>query len=100
MWFWLSLGSAILGAVDLALSKHALKNVSPVVLFWALNAFSIPVLLLILLLTGIPQVGITFWMAVISSSVTWAIGRSMFNHGLKNHLVSQIIPLTSFSVIF
>ncbi len=100
MWFWLSLASALLGAVDIILNKKALKNVSPVVLNWALNALPIPILIIIILKSGIPALNITFWIAVTGSSITWSIGKSMINHGLKNSLVSQIIPLTSFTGIF
>src|SRR5436309_1499135 len=100
MWFWLALVSAVLGAVDLTLSKKALKNVSPVALFWALNCFPLPFLFILVLKNGIPALNPIFWVAVIGSSITWAIGKSMFNTGLKNNFISKIIPLTSFSVIF
>lgn len=100
MWFWLSLASAILGAVDILFNKKTLKHVSPVVLFWAQNAFSIPLLLLFILKVGIPIISDKFYFVVIGSAITWAIGKVMYNHGLKSHLISQIIPLTSFGVIF
>ena len=70
MWFWLSLASALLGAVDIILNKKALKNVSPVVLNWALNALPIPILIIIILKSGIPALNITFWIAVTGSSIT------------------------------
>ncbi len=100
MWFWLSLLSAVLGAADIIISKYTLKKVSPVVLNWAANSLMIPFILVIVLRSGIPAFNLTFWIAVTGSSLAWVVGKSMFNVGLKNHLTSQIIPLTSFSGIF
>lgn len=100
MWFWLSLASAVLGAVDIILNKKALKNVSPVVLNWGINSLSIPVLLPFVLRAGFPATNPTFWLAVISSALTWAVGKSLINSGLKNSLTSQIIPLSSLSGVF
>lgn len=35
MWFWLAVGSSILGAVDIILSKKILHKVSTAVLSWS-----------------------------------------------------------------
>lgn len=100
MWFWLALGSAVFGAIEVILSKSLVSKVSPALLSWALFALTIPVLLLLSLLQGIPSLNLMFWAGVIGSSVAFVFARTIFHGALRDNLISQILPLTAFSGIF
>lgn len=100
MWFWLSLGSAAFGAIDIALNKKVLHKVSPATLNWSLYVLSLPVLLILALREGIPAINSMFWISVFGSAITFALGKNIIYAALKNGLISKIIPLTSFSNIF
>lgn len=100
MWFWLAFGSAVLGAIDLIYSKHVLKNVSGVLLAWTAFIFTIPLLLIITLIQGVPSFDRVFLLAAASSSVTFIFYKVFFFEYLKKNLASKIIPLTAFSGMF
>lgn len=100
LWFWLSLASALFGAVDIALNKKALHKVSPATLNWSLYVLSLPVLLILALREDIPTINSMFWISVFGSAITFALGKNIIYDALKNGLISKIIPLTSFTSIF
>lgn len=100
MWFWFALSSALLGAVDIILNKKNLTRVSPAALGWALDFFTLPVIVVLAFKDGIPSVNFIFWIAVIFSAITYVVGRNMYNHALKNNFVSDIVPITAFSGVF
>lgn len=100
MWFWLALGSAILGAIDVILSKKILCKVSPTVLTWFLFASTIPILILIALLEGIPFLSLYFFVATTASSLIFIFSKMITNSALKQNLISKIMPLSSFSGLF
>ncbi|MBI2337765.1 EamA family transporter [Candidatus Daviesbacteria bacterium] len=100
MWFWLALGSAILGAIEVILSKKALEKVSPALLSWSFFALTLPILISLTLLQGIPSFNLTFVLGVAGSSLFFVVARTIFNDAIKNNLISQILPLTAFSGIF
>lgn len=100
MWFWLSLASAVLGAVDIAINKKVLDKVSATTLNWSLYALSLPFLILLALKEGMPGINSTFLVAVLGSAITFAVGKNIIYAALKDGLISKIIPLTSFTSIF
>lgn len=95
MWFWLAVGSAVLGAVDVILSKKILRGVSPAVLAWFLFASTIPILIILALLEGIPILNFYFFIATISSSLIFVFSKTIANNVLKQNLISKIMPLSS-----
>lgn len=100
MWFWLSLLSALFGAIDIFLNKKSLQKVSPTTLNWSLYVLSLPVLFIFTLKEGLPSINFTFWISVLGSAITFALGKNIFYGALKDGLISKIIPLTSFTNIF
>lgn len=100
MWFWLALGSAVLGAVEIIYSKHAVSKVSSTVLAWTLFALSLPPLIIFVALTGVPSINQTFLIAVSLSSIVFIYYKVLMFKALKHNLVSKIIPLTAFSGVF
>lgn len=100
MWFWLALGSAVFGAIEVILSKSLVGKVSPALLSWAFFALTLPILLPLTLYQGIPSINSMFLVGIIGSSVAFVFARTIFNDALRNNLISQILPLTAFSGIF
>lgn len=100
MWFWLALGSALLGAVDVILSKKALHKVSAAVLSWSLFALPIPLLIYLVLWEGIPTLNLFFFIGVFGSSLAFVFAKTIGSGILKKNLISKILPLTSFGGVF
>ncbi|MBF8249895.1 MAG: Integral rane protein [Candidatus Levybacteria bacterium] len=100
MWFWLALASAVLGAVDVILSKKILNKVSPAVLTWFLFASTIPILILLAYLQGIPVLNLYFFVATTASSLIFIFVKMITNSALRRNLISKIMPLSSFSGFF
>lgn len=100
MWFWLALISAVLGAVDVILGKKILHKVSPAVLAWFLFASTIPVLIVLAFLEGIPVLSLYFFVATAASSLIFVFSKTIANNALKQNLISKIMPLSSFGGLF
>lgn len=100
MWFWLALGSAILGAVDIILNKKLVHKVSPALLSWALFTLTLPIMIPFAAISGIPTVNLFFLVGILGSSLTFVFAKTLFNGALKNNIVSQILPLTAFGGLF
>lgn len=100
MWFWLALVSAVLGAIDVILSKKILGKVSPAVLTWFLFASTIPILIIAAYFEGIPVLSLYFFIATITSSLIFIFSKMITNNALKQNLISKIMPLSSFSGFF
>src|SRR3989338_5841292 len=100
MWFWLALASAVLGALDVILSKRILHKVSSSVLAWSTFTLSIPPLFILSLKDGIPTFNLIFYVGVFGSSLAFVFAKTIGNLSLKQNLVSKIMPLSAFSGIF
>jgi uncharacterized membrane protein len=100
MWFWLAVASSIVGAVDVILSKKILHKVSAAVLAFCLFALTIPILVYVSWLEGIPALNIFFFAGVFASSVVFVLSKMMANQTLKQNLISKILPLTAFAGFF
>lgn len=100
MWFWLTLASAVLGAVDVILGKKILSKVSPAVLAWFLFASTIPILIFLVFLEGVPVLSLYFFIATIFSSIIFVFSKTIANNAIKQNLISKIMPLSSFGGLF
>lgn len=100
MWFWLALGSAVFGAIDVTLNKHLLNKVSAGVLSWSLFTLSIPPLIYLVLKDGIPNSNQMFLVGTVGSAFTYVFSKTITNHTLKHNLISKILPITAFTGLF
>jgi uncharacterized membrane protein len=100
MWFWLSLISTFLGAIDVILSKKILGKISPTVLTWFLFVSTVPILIILAYFEGIPVLSPYFFVATIASSLIFIFSKMITNNALKKNLISKIMPLASFSGFF
>ena len=100
MWFWYAIFSALVSAVSIILNKKALKNINASLVSWSLFAFSIPFLAYPALKDGWPKLNTVFWIAITASVVSFAYAKTLTLKSLKGSLMSEIVPLAFFMVLF
>ena len=100
MWFWYAIFSALVSAVSIILNKKALKNVNASLVSWSLFAFSIPFLIYPAFKDGWPKLNTVFWIAITASVVSFAYAKTLTLKSLKGSLMSEIVPLAFFMVLF
>lgn len=100
MWFWYAIGSALISAISITLNKKALKNVNASLVAWSLFTFSIPFLIYPALKDGWPKINNIFIFAVIGSVLTFTYAKVLALRSLKSSLMSDVVPLAFFAVLF
>lgn len=100
MWFWFAVLSAAFSGVSVVLNKRALHNVSAALVSWTLFILPIPLLLIMVMREGIPQINIMFFIAVTASSIIFAVSKTIGLHSIKHNFLSKIYPLVSFGTFF
>ena len=100
MWFWYAVLSAAFSGVSVILNKKALQNVSAALVSWTLFILPIPLLLILVLIEGIPQLNAMFFVGVTISSIIFAISKTVSLNSIKNSFLSKIFPLISFGTFF
>jgi len=100
MWFWFALLTAAFSGLSVILNKKALYNVSAALVSWSLFVLPIPVLLVLVIKQGLPQINTMFYIGVIGSSIIFAVSKTISLHSLKNNLLSKLFPLTAFGTFF
>lgn len=100
MWFWYALLSALVSAVSILLNKRALKNINTSLVSWALFAFSIPFLIYPAFINGWPKINLTFILAACASTFLFTYAKTISLRSLKSSLISEIVPLSFFAVLF
>lgn len=100
MWFWYALISGLASAVSVILNKKALKNINSSLVSWSLFAFSIPFLIYPAFKDGVPKLNSYFWLATSASVISFAYAKTLALKSLKGSLMSEVVPLAFFSVLF
>ena len=100
MWFWYAIFSALVSAISVILNKKALKNINASLVSWSLFAFSIPFLIYPAFKDGWPKLNTVFWIAITASVVSFAYAKTLTLKSLKGSLMSEIVPLAFFMVLF
>lgn len=100
MWFWYAILSALTSAISVILNKKALNKINPSLVSWSLFVFSLPLLAYPAFKDGIPKFTNTFWFASVASVFIYGFGKTLSLKSLKNNLMSEIIPLSLFGVVF
>lgn len=100
MWFWYALLSAAVSTISVILNKKALKNINTSLVSWSLFAFSVPFLIYPALKDGWPKINTVFLLASFASVVAFTYAKTLSLRSLKSSLVSEIIPLSFFAVLF
>ena len=100
MWFWYAFSSALVSAISVILNKKALNNISASLVSWALFSFSIPFLIYPALKDGLPKLNTIFWLATLASVFSFAYLKTLALKSLKGNLVSEVVPLAFFGIVF
>jgi len=100
MWFWYALASAIISAISVTVNKRLLHKIHVPLLSWSLFAFPIPFLIVLAIREGLPTVNRLFFTAIVSSSLCFAIAKTLSLSSIKNSLLSKIYPLQSVGLLF
>jgi uncharacterized membrane protein len=100
MWFWFAILSALVSAISIILNKKALKNINASLVSWSLFAFSIPILAYPAFKNGWPKLNTVFWIAITASVISFAYAKTLTLKSLKGSLMSEIILLAFFMILF
>jgi uncharacterized membrane protein len=100
MWFWFAIFSALVSAVSIILNKRALKNINASLVSWSLFSFSIPFLIYPAFINGWPKINLTFILATCASTFLFTYAKTISLRSLKSSLISEIVPLSFFAVLF
>ncbi|MFB6182186.1 MAG: EamA family transporter, partial [Candidatus Magasanikbacteria bacterium] len=82
-------------------SKKALTGeIDEYVSSWALRVFALPLLIIILFFTGIPEIGSKFWIALIVSGGLNVFATILFMKSIQESDLSLVVPMISFTPLF
>lgn len=99
-WLFLAAGCAVFYALHGAWSKRVATGVGPVVAAWALFAFSFPLFLGYLALTGIPELGPRFWWVLGTNSLLNLGSAALFFAALRAGDLGITFPLLALTPLF
>lgn len=100
MWFYAALSMALISGIYTILSKHALKKIDPIVLYWATILFSTPFIIPFVIRSGIPELNFKFYIGVIASVIFYSVSKIIFNKIIQKNDLSLVYPIISLSPIF
>jgi len=100
MWFYAALSMALISGIYTILSKHALKKIDPIVLYWATILFSTPFIIPFVIRSGIPELNFKFYVGVIASVIFYSVSKIIFNKIIQKNDLSLVYPIISLSPIF
>lgn len=80
--------------------KFGLGQLNEFFIAWAMSAFALPILLPILLVTGIPELDGTFWKAIIAGGILNAVTLVLYMRAIRISDLSVTIPMITFTPMF
>lgn len=95
MWLFLGLFSGFTDAVGNVFVKRNTKTFDPLVVAWALTAYSLVVLIPLMFVKGIPSLDEVFWLAFSLRTVLDVVATILFVKALKYTDLSLSLPLLS-----
>lgn len=100
MWFILAFTSAVTDATRNILAKGTSKQLNPLVVTWGWVFFSLFLLIPLIVLTGIPKIGPSFWVVLAVRTVVDTIGLWLYVKALQVSDVSLALPMLAFNPVF
>lgn len=100
MWIFLGLISAFSDASKNVLAKHNTKSFDSLVISWAWVAYSLIILIPVLLLNGIPALNGIFWLAFSARTVLDVIAVILYVNALKHTDLSLSLPMLALTPLF
>lgn len=100
MWFWYGILTALISAVSVILNKKALHKVSAPLVSWSLFSLSIPLLIPLALVNGLPSFNSIAIFAAVVSSFVFVLSKTFTLDSIQKSVLSHIYPLNSFGTLF
>ena len=100
MWFYLALSAALASGISTVLSKKALRDVRPALLYWATVVISTPLIAFFAFKDGIPSLGIYFWIGIAGSVILYTVSRILHLRVIRDAQLSHVYPLIALTPIF
>ncbi len=100
IWVVFAFLTAFFESIKDVLSKKSLKEIDEYVVAWSLWFFPIPLLLIILFITGIPSIEPSFWLILIIGGICNVFATIFYMKSIKHTDLSLSVPLLAFSPLF
>ncbi len=100
LWFVFSLLTAFLEGTKDAVSKKSLEGIDEYMVAWLLKALTLPFVLPLLLFIPIPEIGIEFVIAALTSAVINSVVAVMYMKAIKISPLSLTLPMLTFTPVF
>jgi drug/metabolite transporter (DMT)-like permease len=100
MWFLFASLTALFESLKDAASKRGLQALNEYVVAWSLTVFTLPLLLPVLLVTGVPKLGPMFPWALLAGGSTNVVAILLYIRALKLTDLSIAVPLIAFTPLF
>ena len=100
MWFLLALFTAFADASRNALAKKRVTQFNPMIIAWAWVAFSLFLLIPILIYIGFPPLNNTFWIALVIVNLLDLLAFTLYMQAIKLSPLSKTIPMLAFTPFY
>lgn len=100
MWFAYSLFFAISTSIGMLIAKKLIKGISPVLFFLLTLLFSLPFMIALLLILGVPKFTADFFIILFVTAVLDTAAAIFYYKALSISEISLIAPISSFNPIF
>ncbi|MFO8078264.1 MAG: EamA family transporter, partial [Thermoplasmatota archaeon] len=100
IWIVFAFLTAFFESIKDVLSKKSLKEIDEYVVAWSLWFFSIPFLVLVLFIVGIPKIDSSFWLFLFLGGVCNVFATIFYMKSIKLADLSISVPLLAFSPLF
>lgn len=100
LWVILSFATAFFESLKDVFNKKSLKQVDEYVIAWYFKLFALPILAILLIFVGIPNVDKGFWPVFFLSAVLNVISSIFYAKALKYSELSISIPILAFTPVF
>lgn len=96
----LAVGAAFFQSLNDVFAKKGTEKVNEYVLGWGTRFLSLPLILPILAVTGIPLLESGFWMTALAKAALAVLATIMYIRALKHSDISVTVPMIAFTPLF
>ena len=100
MWIILSIFTAFFYAAEGSWSKKITRTVSSYTTTWSVFTFGIPLILIPVIFTGIPQIKPAFYWSLPAALVLNMVAFTLYIYALKISPLNMTYPFLSFTPVF
>ncbi|MBE9040144.1 EamA family transporter [Oscillatoriales cyanobacterium LEGE 11467] len=100
LWFFFALTTAICESFRDVFNKKSLKTNDVYIVAWSLNFFTVVFLLPLVFVTGIPEIGDRFFLALAVNSILNGLAFLALMKAIQASDLSKVAPMTTFTPLF